>query len=79
MNGGLITKDTQSAVAVNAGSFTMTGGKITGNSADQGTGVYGWGGAKVRIDGGEIIGNSGQSGCRPLCARQAGHYRRQDL
>ena len=62
MNGGLITKNTQSAVAVNAGSFTMTGGKITGNSANQGTGVYGWGGAKIRIDGGEIIGNSGNQG-----------------
>ncbi len=62
MNGGLITKNTQSAVAVNAGSFTMTGGKITGNSANQGTGVYGWAGAKIRIEGGEIIGNTANQG-----------------
>ena len=62
MNGGLITKNRESAVSIYAGSFTMTGGTITGNSANQGTGVYGWGGAKIRIDGGEIIGNSGNQG-----------------
>ncbi len=37
-----------SAVAVNARILSMTGGKITGNSADHGTGgIYGWGSAKI--------------------------------
>ena len=62
MKGGLITKNKFIAVSVYMGSFRMTGGKISGNSASQGGTIYSEGGARIRIEDGEISGNSGNQG-----------------
>ena len=40
----------------------MTGGEITGNSADHGGGIYAWGSANINIEGGKITGNTAACG-----------------
>ena len=64
MHGGRITKNKASAISVWQGSFRMTGGEITGNSADDGGGIYAWGSANINIEGGKITGNRAACGGR---------------
>lgn len=62
MHGGRITKNKVSAISVWQGSFRMTEGEITGNSADHGGGIYAWGSASIHIEGGKITGNTAACG-----------------
>ena len=65
MSGGEISKNTATGngggVYVKSGTFTMTGGTISGNNAASGGGVYVDGGT-FNMEGGEISGNTATSG-----------------
>ncbi|MGN0426365.1 MAG: hypothetical protein ACI4F0_01070, partial [Agathobacter sp.] len=60
MYGGSITNNSSGGVN-NYGTFTMSGGSITGNTASQGAGLYN---AKIfTMSGGEITGNTATNSC----------------